>query len=505
MELKLFFVLWMVSTAEQAELITAQGRIRGEMHQGYVSYNGIPYASGNDTTGRFKQAGIPPTWSGMRESQQPRCGLTSRVNDCLQLDVHVPTSGASWPVLVWVKGGGGRYSPGKLVQQGIVVVVVSHRIGPLGFLCLGEEKMPGNVGVKDVVMALRWVRDNIPAFNGNPYKVVVAGQGFGAAMVEALLLSPMTQDLFHGAIMQSGSVLCPWAFNHDAKDRGLSLLQMLIENDETTSLLNAGAEDLAVNADKIYFPYLPFGICVEKGFKNEERMLPESPYRLLSNKLARKVPLIMGYNTDEAYIFLSALRENNIRKKMARDVSVLLPEELKFLNVNELKTVAKQIKELYFKNNSTMAALLAYHRDAYFLAHIHRSARLHAASDLPVYYYQFSYAGQPGVVADHQLRKAGAAHSDELAYLFPETTSSMEGTDGTVQDNILRLWTNFVKHLNPTPSDASPRWDPLDSAEPRVLDIGAELTMQPFPYTRACRMWDDIYERFYYSRNYLGL
>ncbi|KAL0868813.1 hypothetical protein ABMA27_007177 [Loxostege sticticalis] len=502
-DLKLLLVMWMVSFSEQAEVITAQGRIRGETHQGYVSYNGIPYASVNNTTGRFKQAGIPPTWPGIRDSQQSRCSVTSQVDDCLVLDVHVPTSSPPWPVLVWVKGDGGRYSPGKLVLQDIIVVVVSHRIGPVGFLCLGEEKIPGNAGVKDVTMALRWVRDNIPAFQGNPYKVVVAGQGFGAAMVEALLLSPIAQGLFHGAIMQSGSILCPWVFNHDAKDRGVSLLQLLNDNDETLTLLNADVNQLAEKSDKIYFSYLPFGICIEKEFKNEERLLSESPYRLASNKFTRRVPLIIGYNTDEAYIFLSILKGDKMRKKMTRDTSLLLPDELKFLNVNELRTAEKQLKDLYFKNNFTLATLLAYHRDAYFVSHIHKSARLHAASDVPVYYYQFSHAGQPGVVADHQVRKSGAAHSDELAYLFPETVGDMEGNDETVQKNLLRLWTDFVKYLEPTPSGSSPRWEPLDSSQPRVMDIGTDLAMKEFPYTRAVSTWDDIYERFYYGRNYL--
>lgn len=245
--------------------------------------------------------------------------------------------------------------------------LISHlisyfRIGPVGFLCLGEEKIPGNAGVKDVMMALRWVRDNIPAFQGNPYKVVVAGQGFGAAMVEALLLSPIAQGLFHGAIMQSGSVLCPWVFNHDAKDRGVSLLQLLNDNDETLTLLNADVNQLAEKSDKIYFSYLPFGICIEKEFKNEDRLISESPYRLASNKFTRRVPLIIGYNTDEAYIFLSILKGDKMRKKMTRDTSILLPDELKFLNENELKTAEKQIKDLYFKNNFTLATLLAYHR-----------------------------------------------------------------------------------------------------------------------------------------------
>lgn len=106
-----------------------------------------------------------------------------------------------------------------------------------------------------------------------------------------------------------------------------------------------------------------------------------------------------------------------------------------------------QDHELLFGRANRLGINMFLFRDAYFVSHIHKSARLHAASDVPVYYYQFSHAGQPGVVADHQVRKSGAAHSDELAYLFPETVGDMEGNDETVQKNLLRLWTDFVKYL----------------------------------------------------------
>lgn len=212
------------------------------------------------------------------------------------------------------------------------------------------------------MLALRWIRDNIPAFKGNPHKVVIGGQGFAAAMVEALLLTPMAEDLFHGAIMQSGSVLCPWAFNYDARERALTLGQMLANNDEAAVFMRADAGDLAEKSDKIQVPYIPFGMCVEKGFKREERLLSESPYRMLSNKFLRKVPLMVGSNSDEAYIFLSLLKQRRLLKRTAKDMSMLLPEELKFFNEAELKNVVKQIHDFYFNNNFSIAALLAYHR-----------------------------------------------------------------------------------------------------------------------------------------------
>ncbi|XP_072929598.1 esterase FE4-like [Epargyreus clarus] len=479
----------------------AQGRITGVSQDGYVSYVGIPYASVNGNVGRFKGAGLAPVWSGVRESRDPHCSSMSEVEACLQLDVHVPGSGSQMPVLVWVKGGSGNYHPGKLVAQGIIVVVVRHRLGALGFLCSKGDKIPGNAGIKDVLQALRWVRDNIVAFNGNPHKVVLGGQSFGAAMVEGLMLLSSSRELFHGVILQSGSILCPWTFNYDAEDRANALRKMLNDTDVTVpSILKTDTITLETKAEAIDFPYMPFGICVEKPYKNEEGVILETPYTLLLKGKTRAVPLLMGYNTNEAYIFVSMLKDANIAPKMSKDMTVLLPEEFQNLSERTLLQMTKQINDLYFVNK-TMAAVLSYHRDAYFLSHIHQSLRFHAKMHQPVYYYQFSYSSNIGVQPEPGLRKFGAAHSDELAYLFPQNGRDLEDDDGAVQQHLIRLWSNFVKHLNPTPEmNSQIRWEPTGPDHPRVLDINTELEMKEFPHTQNVQIWENIYDKYYYTK-----
>lgn len=228
---------------------------------------------------------------------------------------------------------------------------------------MNDEKVPGNAGGKDVVFALRWVRDNIVAFRGNPAKVVVAGQGFDAALVEALMLSPMAKGLYHGVILQSGTVLSPWAFNYDAQDRAKALSKLFGRNNNAASLLlDATAVDLVVKSDNLDFPYFPFGMCAEKHFKNVDRLLSSAPIDLLTNKQVNSVPMIVGYNSDEAYIFVSSFKQAKVLKRMSRDLSFLLPEELKFLNSLEVAQVVRKIKERYFSNNISMATVLAYHR-----------------------------------------------------------------------------------------------------------------------------------------------
>lgn len=240
---------------------------------------------------------------------------------------------------------------------------IISRLGPSGFLCLNEESLPGNAGAKDVVLALRWIRDNIVAFRGNPASIVVAGQGFGAAMVEALTLSPMAQGLFSGAILQSGTVLSPSGFNYDAEERaGLLFEQISFKGERLSTLISENIENLAAKSEKLDIPYFPFGMCVEKNFKKDERLLTEDPFRLLAEKKVNSVPMIIGYNADEAYIFASNIRAHRVLRRITKNVGFLIPDELKFLNKRQIAQVARQLKETYFSNNITMATVLAYHR-----------------------------------------------------------------------------------------------------------------------------------------------
>lgn len=230
---------------------------------------------------------------------------------------------------------------------------------------MNNEKLSGNVGLKDLVLALKWVRDNIPAFRGNPSKVIIAGQSFGAALVDALLISTMSKGLFHGAILQSGSILCPWAFNYDADVRAKAFVSSFTKSEDlddiTNTLTKAKTTDLIEKTKKLNFPYFPFGICIEKSVKNEKAFLSEAPKKLLKT-MTSDIPIMMGYNTDEAYIFAAYLKRMKVLKKLRKDVQFLLPEELLFRNEKEVRQVAAQIKEAYFSRNVTMRAVLAYHR-----------------------------------------------------------------------------------------------------------------------------------------------
>jgi carboxylesterase type B len=138
-------------------------------------------------------------------------------------------------IFVFGSGSTEFYGPDFLITEDVVVVTINYRLGLLGFLCLEDPTLgvPGNAGLKDVVMALKWVHENIRQFGGDPDNITIFGQSSGAAAVHLLTLSPMVRGLFHKAIGQSGTALSPWASGTRGVKRLASMMKLEGESEET--------------------------------------------------------------------------------------------------------------------------------------------------------------------------------------------------------------------------------------------------------------------------------
>ncbi|KAJ8895144.1 hypothetical protein PR048_000469 [Dryococelus australis] len=214
---------------------TEDGLLRGKVatsiwNRTYHSFQAIPYAQPPVGDLRFKTPQPVKPWTGVRDAlrQGTYCpqGImnytTANVSeDCLYLNVYVPqgasptkqTKGRS--VLVWIHGGGfvygsgirDLYGPDNLMNHTAILVTLNYRLGALGYMSMEHPDVTSNAGMKDQVAALRWVKRNIAHFGGNPDDVTVFGESAGGMSVELLLLSPMTEGLFHRAISESGSAV----------------------------------------------------------------------------------------------------------------------------------------------------------------------------------------------------------------------------------------------------------------------------------------------------------
>lgn len=219
-------------TASDPVVTTRAGRVRGYRGDGVTIFKGMRYGADTAATGRFKPPQPVEPWDGVfdateygPQSPQVRSFLADpgpMSEDCLRINVWTPaTDGARRPVMLWFHGGGFEAGSGssplyegtRLAQRGdVVVATINHRLNVVGHCHLAdrlgaEYASSGNAGFLDLVMAMRWVRENIEAFGGDPDNVTIFGQSGGGRKVSLSYASPVSQDLFTRGIVQSGSHL----------------------------------------------------------------------------------------------------------------------------------------------------------------------------------------------------------------------------------------------------------------------------------------------------------
>lgn len=208
---------------------TRNGQVRGRTTDGISAFLGIPYAAPPVGRLRLRPPEPVPPWSGVRdatvlgpEPPQPQFGVSDPSglvfdpavpgDDCLNLNIWTPDPGAGgMPVMLWIPGGqfefssGGSYDGSRFARDGVVCVTINWRTGADGFLYLGEGDDGANLGLLDQIAALRWVRDEIAAFGGDPDRVTVFGESAGAMSIGVLLSMPRASGLFRRAVLQSGA------------------------------------------------------------------------------------------------------------------------------------------------------------------------------------------------------------------------------------------------------------------------------------------------------------
>ncbi|PSN50221.1 hypothetical protein C0J52_07808 [Blattella germanica] len=286
----------------------------------FYAFLGIPYAKPPIGELRFKSPQPVENWSGVKDATQEGSICLQRPpndssdiegdEDCLFLNVVTPQieTDVPKPVMVWIHGGAFMFGSGSINEGGphylmdhdIVFVSINYRLGALGFLCMENEEVPGNAGMKDQVLALKWVQENIRQFGGDPNKVTIFGESAGG--------------LFNGAISQSGSSLNPWAINDNcsvAFDLGATLG---ITTEDKTELVNSLRTFTGKEITKASQEHFNIGHGLSLLFRFTPTLdtksppgnvfLPDTAINILNSGLFNKVPYITGVNSAEGMVFL---------------------------------------------------------------------------------------------------------------------------------------------------------------------------------------------------------
>lgn len=234
----------------------------------------------------------------------------------MYLNVFAPdTPSQNLPVMVWIHGGAfylgagsePLYDGSKLAAQGeVIVVTLNYRLGPFGFLHLSsfDEAYSDNLGLLDQAAALKWVRENISAFGGDPDNVTVFGESAGGMSIAALLAMPAAKGLFQKAIMESGASRT--MTKEQAASTAAALLQILgINESQLDQLHTVSAEDLLKAADQLRIAEKEniFHLFFQPAL--DPKTLPAEPEKAIAEGAAAGIPLLIGTTRDEGYLFFT--------------------------------------------------------------------------------------------------------------------------------------------------------------------------------------------------------
>lgn len=338
----------------------AGGTIEGVQQDGVFIYKGIPFAAPpvGDLRWKSPQPVIP--WEGIKKTDKFAPGPMQDTEfgkmlggpqeiseDCLYLNVWTGAEkiDEKRPVMVWIYGGGfgigmtssPAYDGTNLAKKGVILVSVTYRVGPMGFLAhpeLSAESGQGSgaYGIQDQIAGLKWVKEHIDKFGGDPANVTIFGESAGGYSVCMLTASPMAKGLFHRAISESGGGLGPASMNlEQAEEMGKKYLEEL--GAKTIAEARAmSAEDIQKNT---------------KGMGNfwppaDGATIPENMYEVFKNGLFNDTPVLIGSNSNEGGLFVTNKVDSEGFKKMVQDQYALAAEEILKVYPHETEEEATQ-------------------------------------------------------------------------------------------------------------------------------------------------------------------
>jgi para-nitrobenzyl esterase len=509
---------------------TASGNVQGVLRGGTCTYLGVPFAAPptGDLRWRPPQPRGPWAPGTLNATVVPQAcaqinpaGAVAGIEDCLTLNIWAPAAvaaGPGLPVLIWLHAGaflgassnfaandGRRFAE----ERGAVVVAPNYRLGAFGWLAhnaltLEDRNYPssGNYGLADQRAALRWVRDNIASFGGNPANVTLAGGSAGAISTSLHLVSPSSRGLFHRAIMPSGFASARLDSASEAAAQGEAFAAALGCTDRAAvvSCLRSRSQNQVLAA--LPLSSLPGGFQqyaqepgrVAWGPVVDGLEVPDQPRELYRRGQFSRMPVIVGTTRDEGWTFvdrsfpagLDALQyDRAVRTEFGMDADAVLG-----LYPATMFPTAKD-------------ALARLTGDVEFVCEARRIARVMHHDGAPVYVYSYEYPVDP-------VNPGRAFHGLDTNLLFGNNFAApsnhvLTPADLVIYDAMSTFWRRFIETGNPNPRGAPVQWPPYrpgpfdtpvdPSRSDRHFVFGDRLGVANYLRDSQCNFWESFYFR----------
>jgi para-nitrobenzyl esterase len=465
---------------------TPAGAVEGRVDNGITRFLGIPYAAPPVGENRFREPQPVKPWDGVRDASRPGPSAPHKIkpfpaidviplvgeggaagDDYLTLNLWAPEGAQSRPVMVWIHGGGfvvgSKDAPvhdcSAFARDGIVCVAINYRMGIDGFLPI--PGVPTNLGLRDMIAALHWVRDNIAAFGGDPGNVTVFGESAGGMAIANLIVSPLAQGLFKRAVIQSG---------HGSMVRDLPVARRLVERlarllkvPPTRDGFASVDFDRAWRAmEKVSRPIGGIDLRDDGGYEPVygisrfipvygDDVLPEHPLKALANGAGKELDVLIGTNAEEMNLYFVPTR-----------VRARIPAFLARWLVGKSHPEARRALQAYGLGDKGRKAGHAM-TDALSDLVFRWPARQYAAAHQGrTHFYEFEWRS-PACGGE-----LGAAHAMEVPFVF-DTLATASGPRGLAGENppqdladrVHRIWVGFA-------TDGSLSWPEFDARQRKV-------------------------------------
>nr|XP_054755646.1 cholinesterase 1-like [Lytechinus pictus] len=445
--------------------------------------------------------------------------------DCLFLSIYTPSPKPAIPspVLVWIHGGGYLIGSGSarsydgvpmVAMSDIIVVAVNYRLGVFGFLTTGDNVVPGNMGMKDQILALKWIQENIRAFGGDPERVTIAGQSAGGASVSLHMLSPLSEGLFHHAIMQSGNAICPFAWANldvcvsDTHEFAASLNCTTSNSQLMLDCLQEIDANVLLHEQRYGSGYLAKPVI-------DGHFLPDNPIEMVKRHQFQKLPTLIGTTEDEGsnnamYQFFPASLFSRPTLNIS-ELRSILPRNLWFAkDPMEITAVEQWYVDWSLADDASadqFDVLIRVGTDQTFTCPTEYLVRELERADVELYRYEMTH--DPSWSLFGGIPKwMGAAHGEDIQYLFAwDLNPSYERVVGQTNEEkfmsveFMRYWSNFVKSGNPNEPNGSvcyPEWPRYTMPDQEYKQLSLNMTNGRAMRASFCSFWLNHWTNLHY-------